>query len=171
MSKQHKGNYRKTPAEVQGYRDFVMNSQFSASETVPSQNEMLIGSGEILPEKGELEKQQKVLKTPLKYRILDWLKANVFPVIITTAIIGVASATISHLVKIAVLTQRVDALEKQVQSIDCNYIDKDYLQLQVDNVKLELSGHTDSAISDITWHIKSIENRISSIMESIQNEK
>ena len=46
MGKHKKGNYKKTPAELQAYKNFIDHSTYNPESTIPVQNEMLQGSSE-----------------------------------------------------------------------------------------------------------------------------
>lgn len=162
MSKKRPGA-RKTQAEVRQYKDFIAKSSYSPEGTTPQTNSMLQGSGEYSDERGNLHGQEDVLKTPLRYRIWDWIRKNLIAEIIVTVIIAIGTATISHTVKIAVIEQRLEYVEKQIDLIDERAVNKDYLESQVELIKTDLSGTNKLNLNDIEWKLKDIEKRLEDI--------
>ena len=160
-----KGPLKKNRSQLQQYKDFVSSSSYSPDSTIPSQNAMLIGSDEVSSSNrdGELHGKESIKKTPFRYRFIDWIKANLFAAIITAIVVGVATTVIAHQVKIAVITQRIDYIESKIELIDAEDVEKDYLQLQLDLIKAEMSNDNTSSLNEINLKIKELETRLSAI--------
>ena len=128
---------------------------------------MLVGSDEVSysNREGELHGKENIKKTPFRYRFLDWIKANLFAAIITAIVVGVATTVVAHKVKIAVITQRIDYIESKIELIDDEDVEKDYLQLQIDLIKAEMTNDSNSSLSDINLKMKDIETRLSALEE------
>lgn len=156
----HKNNVKKTSAQARKYREFVANIDTSPLGTTVSTNSMLVGTEEKIYENDKLPAKEDILKTPLKYRLIDWLKKNVFAEIIVAAVIAIGAVTISHMVKVAVIENRIDYVEKQLEIIEVKSIDRDYFMSQLELLKSEINGENNILIKDIEWQLKDIENRI-----------
>lgn len=128
-------------------------------------NEMLVGSNELQRSSyGEdLHAKEEIKKTPFKYRFIDWIKANLFAALITAVVLGVGSVVVSHMVKIAVIEQRIEYIEDKIETIEDDSVDKDFLESQLALIKAELSGGNDLSMNDVNWKIKQLEERITSI--------
>lgn len=162
MGKRRPG-VKKTRAEVQQYKDFITKSPYTPEGTTPQTNSMLQGSSEYSDERGSLHGQEDVLKTPLRYRIWDWIRKNLLAEIVITIIVAIGTATISHKVKLAVVEQRLEYVEKQIDLMDEKSVNKDYLESQIELIKTDLIGTNKLNLNDIEWKLRDIEKRIENI--------
>ncbi|MBO4818860.1 MAG: hypothetical protein J5528_01865 [Firmicutes bacterium] len=167
-----KGPLKKTQTELQNYKEFISSSSSSLDSTVPSQNTMLVGSDEVWSNNRdkELYGQEAVKKTPLKYRVLDWIKANLFAAVISAVIIGIATTVITHKVSIAIITQRIEYLDKKIDSIDEENVEKEYLQIQLELIKTEITYDNNSTLNELNWRLKDIEARLSGLESGSHND-
>lgn len=165
MAKKRKGNFKKTPAQLQDYREFISNSSTTPSGTVPVTNELLQGSGEYGYDDGKLESTQKVTPVPVKYRIEDWLKKNIFPTIVSTILIAIGTAVIIHQVNLAVVSKQVEYIEKRIEQIEDEYVDKETLQLKLNEVTSHLDASYSLTLNDIKWQLREIESKVDAAAE------
>lgn len=165
MSRKRKGNYKKTPAQLQTYRDFVANSSVSPPGTVPVNNELLQGSAEYNTDEGKLDSSEKIKPTPLKYKLGDWFKKNVFPTIITTVVVAIGTAVITHQVNIAVINTKIEYIEKRLEQVESNNVEKDALQLKINEIVANLESTYSITFNDIKWQLKEIEKELDDIRE------
>ncbi len=158
---------KKNRSQLQHYKDFVSSSSYSPDSTIPSQNVMLVGSDEVFSSNrdGELHGKESIRKTPFRYRFIDWIKANLFAAIITAIVIGVATTVVTHIVKIAVITQRIDYIESKIEQIDDEDVEKDYLQIQLDLIKTEIENENNGSLNEINMKMKDIETRLNAVEE------
>lgn len=159
------GPLKKTQSELKQYKESVSSSSYSLDSTVPSQNTMLVGSDEVGLNKRdeEIHGQEAIKKTPLKYRALDWIKANLFAAIISAVIIGMATTVIAHKVSIAIITQRIEYIEKKIESIDEEDVEKEYLQIQLELIKTEITYDNNGTLNELNWRLRDIEARLSGL--------
>lgn len=159
----HKNGGKKNPQQAHKYREFVANIDSSPEGTTSSTNSMLIGTGDTYVEPANLHEHEEIMKKPFKYRFIDWVKKNLFAEIIVAIVIGIGTITISHMVKIAVLEQRIEYAEKQIERIEDNSVEKDYLTSQLELFKSEIAGDNKLSIKDIDWQLKNIESRLENL--------
>ncbi len=160
-----KGALKKSQVQLQRYKNFISSSSYSPEGTIPSSNEMLVGSDEVFSSgyEAEIHAKEDIKKKPMKYKFSDWIKANVFPTIIVTAVIAIGSVVIAHKVEIAVVVQRIDYIEKRIEMIDDEDVERDYLQLQLDLIRTEMSNNTNNSLTEINWRIREIETRLADL--------
>lgn len=163
MGKKKSGKFKKTQKEAQKYRDFLANSSFSPEDTVPVQNEMLQGSMEYDIEDEKINSSEKIRKTPFKYRVGDWFKKNIFPTIITTVIIAIGSAVVAHQVNLAVINKQIEYIEKRIEQIDTDFVEKDVLDLELKQIISDIDSSYSLTFNDIKWQLKEIEEKINSL--------
>ncbi len=165
MSKKRKGNYKKTPAQLQGYRDFISNASFSPPGTVPVNNEMLQGSAEYRYDEGKLDSSDNIKRTPFRYRFADWLKKNIYPAIITAIITAIGTAVISHQVNLAVVNKQIEYIENRLEQIESDYVGKDALQLRINEIASNIDSSYSITLNDIKWQLKEIEEELDRMQE------
>lgn len=172
MSRKSKGKrqLKKTPTEVKGYQNFIKESSYSPDSTVPVNNEFLQGSAEWGIHKEELDAPEKIKRTPAKYRFADWIKNNIFPTIITTIVVAIGSAVITHYVNIAVINQKIEHLENQVEQIEDDTVDKELLNSKLSEIESKLDSSYSLTLNDIKWQLKQLEEKISGLSSVSKSE-
>ena len=169
--KKKSGNYKKTPDQAHAYNSFIAKSPYSPDATMPDANKMLSGTGEISGQhEAEIDSVDPIKKTPFKYRFWDWVKEHIFPTIITTVVVAIGSVLISHMVQIAVIEQRIDYLDKQIEMISDETVDKELLELQLESLKKEMDSASSLTLNDIKWQIKILEDKINLLQQENSNE-
>lgn len=169
--KKNSGNYKKTPDQAHAYNSFIAKSLYSPDATMPDANKMLSGTAEILGQReAEIDRVDPIKKTPFKYRFWDWVKEHIFPTIITTVVIAIGSVLISHMIQMAVIEQRIDYLDKQIEMISNETVDKELLELQLESLKKEIDSSSSLTLNDIKWKIKILEDKISSLQQTEGND-
>ncbi len=163
MSKKKKGSHKKSTAEYQDYRNFITNSVYSPESTIPVHNEMLQGSSEYSNNDEEINSSDNIKKTPIKYRISDWIRKNVFPTIITTLCIAIGSAVIAHQVNISVINKQIEYIEKKIEQIDSDTVEKEVLDLKLQEIVTEMNSSFSISFNDVKWQLKELEEKIDSI--------
>ena len=170
-NKKKSGNYKKTPDQAHAYNSFIANSPYSPDATMPDTNKMLSGTAEILGQcEAEIVSLEPIKKTPLKYRLWDWVKEHIFPTIITTVVIAIGSVLISHMIQMAVIEQRIDYLDKQIETISSETVNKELLELQLESLKKEMESSSSLTLNDIKWQIKILEDKINLLQKVEGNE-
>ena len=162
MSKK-KGNYKKTPAQLQKYREFISDPSFSPAGTVPVSNEMLQGSADYGYDEGNLESPDNIKRTPLKYRVGDWLKKNIFPAIISAILLAIGTAVISHQVNLAVVNKQIEFIDKRIEQLENDYVGKETLQLRINEIASNIDSTYSITLNDIKWQLKEIEEELDSL--------
>lgn len=160
MPKKKRGNYKKSPTQLQEYRNFISNSSVSPPGTIPASNEMLQGSAEYGYDQGKLESSEKIKRTPLKYRIGDWLKEHIFPAVIIAIVTAIGAAVISHQVNLAVVSKQLEFLDKRIEQIESDYVGKEILQLRINEIKTDLDSSYSITLNDIKWQLNEIEDEL-----------
>ncbi len=123
MSKRkHSGN--KNHVQLQQYRNFVANSSYSPEGTTNATNRMLMGTGDVRFDNDNIYGNEKVKRTPFKYRFFDWIRKNLVAEIIIGVVVAMGSVTVTHMVKIAVIEQRVQYIEKRLDDYETNVVEK-----------------------------------------------
>lgn len=161
----HNKQYKKTPADVKNYQNFINNSTDSPDSTIPVNNEYLQGSAELNSFDEELNTTSNIKKTPLKYRFMDWLKNNIFPTIITTIVIAIATATITHQVNIAVINQKIEYLETQVQQLKDGTVEKELLNSKLSEIEIKIKSSHSLELNDIKWQLKQLEDDVKELLK------
>lgn len=166
-NKKKGSNFKKNPAQVHAYSSFIANSSYSPDATMPDANKMLLGTAEIHgQQEAEIEQNDPIRKKSVKYRIGDWIKEHIFPTIITTIIIAIGTVLISHTIQLAVMEQKIEYLDEQIDALSSEAVDKDELELQLESLKKELENSSALALNDIKWQIKILEDKINSMQTS-----
>lgn len=160
MPKKKRGYYKKTPAQLQEYRNFILNISVPPTDTVSANNEMLQGSAEFGYNQVKLESLEKIKRTPLKYRIGDWLKENVLSAIIITIVTAIGAAVIAHQVNLAVVNKQLEFLDKRIEQIESDYVGKEVLQLRINEIKTDLDSSYSITLNEIKWQLNEIENEL-----------
>jgi len=164
MTKPHKGQFKKSIAQQQQYKDFIANCSGRYEGTVPSTNDLLVGSDEYKEHiDSPISAGEEIKRTPIRYQIWDWLKKNIVPTIIGAIVVAIGTTVIAHKVKIAVIQQRIDYLENQIQTMQSDNATKEYLAFQLDSIKMEFSNEIALKGNDIDWRLKNIEQWIESM--------
>ncbi len=163
MPKKKKGNYKKSRVQLQEYRSFISNPSFSPQGTIPSSNEMLKGSGEYGYDQGKLESSEKIKRTPLKYRILDWLKEHIIPAVIIAIVIAIGTAVISHQINLAVVSKQLEFLDKRIEQIESDYVEKEILQSKINEIKTDIDSTYSLTLNDIKWQLNKLEEELDSL--------
>lgn len=166
--RKNRGNLKKNQEEVADYKRFIANSSISPESTVPVRNEMLISSKEFVDDEDSSSKNLPIKSKPLRYKFFDWVKENIFPVIITTAIVSVFGVVIGHMIDLAVLSQRVEALEKQVDSLVDDYVTQEILSLQLKNLEASINSDFTVSTSDIKLKLTEIEAEIKILKNDVE---
>lgn len=166
--RKNRGNLKKNREEVADYKRFLANSSISPESTVPGRNEMLMSSKELAEDEDSSSKDLPIKSKPLRYKFFDWLKENVFPVIITTVVVSVSGVVIKHMVDLAVLSQRVETLEKQVDSLVDDYVTQEILSLQLEKLEASINSDLTVSTSDIKLKLSEIEAEIEILKKDVE---
>lgn len=166
--RKNRGKLKKNWEEVADYKRFIANSSISPESTVPVKNEMLMSSKEFVDDEDSRSKDLPIKSKPLRYKFFDWIKENVFPVIITTIVVSVSGVAIKHMVDLAVLSQRVEALERQVDSLVDDYVTQEILSLQLDKLAASINSDLTVSTSDIKMKLAEIEAEIEILKNDVE---
>lgn len=158
-----KKNFKKTKAEEREYKRFLKSSDYLPGSTITVKNQMLQGSDDWESNNGDINFEDQIRKTPLKYRALDWLKANIFPTVVTTIVIAIGTAVIANHTSIALINQKIDYLEKQIEEIQDNTIDKEVLELKLNEIENKLDSSYGLKLNDIKWKLEQLEDKLENI--------
>ena len=164
----HRNGGKKNQHQAHQYREFVANMDLSPEGTTTSTNSMLVGTCDTNADQERLHGNEEILRTPFKYRFIDWVRKNLFAEIIIAIVLGIGTFTVSHMVKIAVIEQRIEHIEKQLENIDDDYVDKEYVASQLELFRTEITGDNKLSIKEIDWQLKNIENRLDVIEDNKQ---
>ena len=151
---------KKSQTEAHRYRDFIEKSPYSPEGTTNQTSTLLVGTDETNISQTNIPADEKTIKTPIKYRIWDWIRKHLFAEIITAVVIGVCSVTINHMVKIAVIEQRIEYIEERLNKIENKSVDKDYLLTQIDLLKTEMESDEKLSNKDTEIALRQIEERL-----------
>ena len=160
MSRKRTGNFKKTPAQLQQYREFISNPSISPAGTVPVSNEMLQGSADYGCNEGKLESSSNVRRTPFKYRLIDWLKKNIFPAIIIALLTAIGAAVFQHHVNQAVVNKQIEYLDKRIEQLESDYVGKETLQLKINEIATNIDSSYSITFNDFKWQLKEIEEEL-----------
>lgn len=163
MSRKKGTRLKKTPVEAQEYRQFILNSISSSDDTCPPSNKMLTGSDDLGYNDGEVDSVEATKKTPIKYRFIDFIKKNIFPIAITTVVIAIGTATLTNFINIALINQKIEYIERDISELSSNNIDTDTLNLQLENIKKDLDSDYLLKFNDIKWQIQNLEEKVKDI--------
>ena len=158
--KNKRGQFKKTPQESHAYQHFIAESSYNPDATLPVNNSMLVGSSDVGDNFDEIAPSAPIKRTPPKYILLDWLKKNIFPAIITTIVIAIGTAVFTHSISIAVMKEQISSIEKEIATLEETCVSVDTLDLKLKNIKTELDSTTLLSLNDIEWKIKEIEKEI-----------
>ena len=162
MSKKKLGKKNNHAQEV--YKKSIKLSMEGRDGTVPLDNDMLKGSDDIYSFKdSELHTKVGVRPKSIKYKLFDWLKRNVLAAIIIAAITGAAGAVITHSIQIAVINQRIDYLEEEVESLKDTTVSKSDLKYELLVFKNNVKDGSDISIDTINKKLTDIEKRIEAL--------
>ncbi len=159
----------KNAAEQESYRQFLSDSSISPEGTLPVYNKMLQGSAEIPPTASDVDAPKHIVNTPVKYRLLDWLKKNIFPTIIVSILLAIGTTVIAHMVDIAVIKKQIDYIEKKVERLDEDCVDKEKLELQLSELESSVDNKYLLPLSEIKWQLDNLEKELDSLSTSINN--
>lgn len=166
MSRKSKRHLKKTPHEAQNYRISLKSYRLLPEETLPINNEFLTGTGEMsFDEIEETKSEGKTVKKPIRYIVFDWLKAHVFDSILVTIIVAIGSFAIKGTTEIALLKQKVEIIDSQIEAIQESNVQKEVLDLELKNIKSDLNDSFLIPLNNIKWRVKILEKKIEEISE------
>lgn len=166
--RKNKGNFKKNHEEVAEYKRFLANSTISPESTVPLENEMLRSSKELVNEEDSSNQDVPIKPKPARYKFFDWIKDNIFAAIITSIVLAASGLVIRHMVDLAVLNQRVSALEQQVESLVKDSATKEMMSLQLEKLEESINSNFTTSTGDIKIKLSEIEFEIEILRNSIE---
>lgn len=161
MRRKYRG--KKSRSEAQDYKNIISRSSFSPEGTIPIHNEFLRGSAELCHDDEKLNTSGKVKKTPLQYRVLDWIKKHIVPSVVAALLVAGITSFITQRIRIEVINSQIRTLEKQIKDIDDNYVDKELLSYRLNEISSKLDSNISISLNDIEWQLKELEEKINSL--------
>lgn len=162
-----RGKYKqkKTAPEVKQYRNSLGQNKIGMEETFESNNSLLTGSDSFASEyKGERDKNIPVAPKELSLIFRDWIKNNWVNVVVTMIgipFIGWVAINIISLEKAqAVYEYRIDQLESDLTDVADDILDKDYIELQITDLKDDIEKFN---MSNVQERISVLENQVESL--------
>lgn len=67
------------------------------------------------------------------------------------------------MIQMAVIEQRIDYLDKRIEMISSETVNKELLELQLESLKKEMESSSSLTLNDIKWQIKILEDKINSL--------
>lgn len=162
MSKgsKRKAPFKKTPQQYRDYQNFIAESSYNPSATLPINNNMLIGSSDMNNNSDDISSTEPVKRTPVKYKAADWIKKNIFPAIMTAIIIAIGSGVINLSINFAVINEQISNLEKQMDKLDSSSVTIEILNSKLEKAKAEFESANLLTAKDLEWEIKEIKDEI-----------
>ncbi len=118
---------------------------------------------------------KKIRPKKMHYRIWDWVKKNLIATLIgaaVTAIIGfVVSNVVTLKIEYKVIEVKISEMEKDISSIEEDYISKQLLEMQIASLKDSLEGRSDLDMKEIENQISLIRQQLDFLKEDIENSK
>lgn len=136
---------------------------------MPVYNKMLQGSAELSPASPDVDVPKHIVNTPVKYRLLDWLKKNIFPTITVSILLALGGTVIVHMIDIAVIKKQIDYIEKKVERLDEDCVDKEKLELQLSELESSVDNKYLLPLSEIKWQLDSLEKELDSLSAPLDN--
>lgn len=130
---------------------------------------MLQGSAELSPASPDVDVPKHIVNTPVKYRLLDWLKKNIFPTITVSILLALGGTVIVHMIDIAVIKKQIDYIEKKVERLDEDCVDKEKLELQLSELESSVDNKYLLPLSEIKWQLDSLEKELDSLSAPLDN--
>ena len=165
--KKSTGVRMKNQAEKASYRQFLSDSSIPTEGTLPVYNKMLQGTAELPNNDSDVDVPKDIINTPVKYRLADWLKKNIFPTIVASILLAIGGAVIAHMVDIAVIKKQIDYIEKKVEQLDENCVDKEKLELKLSELESSVDNKYVLPLNEIRWQLDDIEKELDSLSLSI----
>lgn len=166
MGRKVKPHLKKNQYEAQNYRHSLKNSSLFTEGTSPIKNEFLTGTGDMgFDEIEETESEEKTVKKPIRYIISDWLKAHVFDSILATIIVAIGSFALKGTIDIALLKQKVEIIDSQIEAIQESNVQKEMLDSELKNIKSDINNSFLISLNNIKWRVKILEEKVKEISE------
>lgn len=164
MSRKLKQSLKKNQREVQNYRNSLKNPLLLPEETSPINNEFLMGTAEtVFDKREETESDKKIIKKPMRYVIYDWIKAHILDGIILAIITGIFTVVLNGAINIALLKQKIEDISNQIEGIQESNVQKEVLDLELENIKSDINNSFLISFNDIKWKIEVLEEKIREI--------
>lgn len=158
---------RKNQAQYSGYRNFLSSPTPHIDDTYPNPNKYLQGTADSIEEENDsIDNKSKIKPKSLRFRIIDWIRQNVLTTVICSIIVAIGTATLFLWRDSALLEQRVEYIEKQIESIDSNCVDKELLELQLEQIKTEMKSSFAVTNNNLEWRIQNLEE----LLKELQND-
>lgn len=140
MGKNKNRFLKKSKEQAYCYKEFIEKSSHIPESTVPNSNSLLIGTDEFESNNTYINENNYTIKKPFKYKVIDWLRDNYISVLVTVFLIAIIGFLFGHGKSIAVINYRLDSIEKEISSLDNNVLQKEVLELKLDNLKKEMEN-------------------------------
>ena len=75
------------------------------------------------------------------------------------------TAYIAHQANIAVIQTQIQYIEKKIDSIDNNFVEKELLELQLKDVIAQINSSYSITLNDIKWQLQVLSDKIDSLEE------
>lgn len=161
MAKKRKsnGSFKKTSQQAHQYNQQINSSKSSPDGTVPINSDMLSSSRDVYVP-NVLEVNDKIQPAPFSLKVKDWIKRNLFASIISAALIAAVGVVVTHSIEIAVIDQKLNMINQQIEKIDSGSVDIETLNLQLENIKSKWEYSYSLDYKDIEWKIKELDEKI-----------
>lgn len=165
---------KKSPAEVNAYKNFIKSGDQTSQDTAEIYNANLIGSDQLE------ENRNSPAEEPAFHRgvvLRKFLKRHIFEVFISIlcsaflALLGWYGATlIQAKIDIAILDVEIEAISVQVDSLSVDAVTKEILELQLEALKQQISGTLGINNAEIAARLDLIEQQLTYITKNYSAE-
>lgn len=118
---------------------------------------------------------KKVQPKKLHYKIWDWVKKNLVATFIGAAVTAIVGFVVSNVmtlkIEYKVIEVKISDMEKDISSIEEDYISKQLLEMQIASLKDSLEGRSDLDMKEIENQISLIRQQLDFLKEDIKNSK
>lgn len=164
MASNKRQNFKKTHEEAIAYKSFVKNTTECQQDTININNDNLRGSDQIRDDFG-ISTQEPLVTW--NYKLKRFIRRHLFETIISIVatlfcvfIAWSANTMIQMKVNVAVIQTELEYLEKEVEDLDVDAIDKNVIDLQIEAIRNELSTSINIKTNEIQTQINLIEQQI-----------
>ena len=99
----------------------------------------------------------------MRYVIYDWIKAHILDGIILAIITGIFTVVLNGAINIALLKQKIEDISNQIEGIQESNVQKEVLDLELENIKSDINNSFLISFNDIKWKIEVLEEKIREI--------
>ncbi len=114
---------------------------------------------------------KKIRPKKLHYRIWDWIKKNLVATFIGAAVMAIVGFVVSSVVTLKieyrVIEVKISDMEKDISSIEEDYISKQLLEMQIASLKESLENRSDLDMKEIENQISLIRQQLDFLKEDI----